>query len=439
LYHLFGAIYRTNRTMKGFTSVVLGLLVAFVVAINSERRHYHGYKVIRTRPTTENDLDSLKALENEGVDFWMRPRNIGGYADIMVSPDSYSTINSILENQQMDSKVMIQDVEQLIENERTRLSTRQDKEMNWEEYQTLPTIYEWLDNLIASNSELISSESYGLSTEGRELKVYKVSTGGSGKPAFWIDATIHAREWIATSTATYIINQLVTKGEDYADILNSVDFYFVPLVNPDGYEFSHETDRLWRKTRSNYGNYTGDCIGIDPNRNFGFHYGEDDGSSNNPCSLTYRGPNAYSEPEADALKNYILSTANETNWTAFITLHSYSQLWMTPYGYSATILPPDYTEMMEVANKALNALTAVNGTEYLAGSAAQILYPSSGSSRDWAKGEGGFKYVYTIELRDQGRYGFVLPPEFILPTAVETWAGIQVVARSLISSEKSTQ
>lgn len=134
------------------------------------------------------------------------------------------------------------------------------------------------------------------------------------------------REWISTSTITYIINELVTKSENYSDLLNAVDFYFAPVINPDGYEFTFTTNRLWRKTRSNYGNYTGNCIGVDNNRNFGFHYGEDGGSSENPCSETYRGPNAYSEPEADGVKDYILSKSAEVKWTAFITLHSYSQV-----------------------------------------------------------------------------------------------------------------
>lgn len=59
---------------------------------------------------------------------------------------------------------------------------------------------------------------------------------------------------------------------------------------------------------------------------------------------------------------------------------------------------------------------------------------SSGSSRDWAKGEAGIKWVYTIELRDEGRYGFLLPADQILDTAIETWSGIQVVARKLLQN-----
>jgi len=89
-----------------------------------------------------------------------------------------------------------------------------------------------------------------------------------------------------------------------------------------------------------------------------------------------------------------------------------------------------------LADEAVEALTAIHGTEYIAGAASDILYQSSGSSRDWAHGAGGFRWVYTLELRDAGAYGFLLPPEQIIPTAEETWAGLQVIARHLITEEK---
>jgi len=105
--------------------------------------------------------------------------------------------------------------------------------------------------------------------------------------------------------------------------LEAVDFYILPVMNPDGYKFSFESDRLWRKTRSYHGSPFG-CRGVDANRNFGFGFGGP-GSSNDPCSQTYRGPEAYSEPECDAVKNYI-EAKPEVNWQAFVTTHSYSQV-----------------------------------------------------------------------------------------------------------------
>lgn len=161
---------------------------------------------------------------------------------------------------------------------------------------------------------------------------------------------------------------------NHANLRAGIDFYFAPLINPDGYEYTFTTDRMWRKSRST--NVGSACIGTDVNRNFGFKWGVDnDGSSPNPCTETHRGADAYSEPEADHVNNYISGKANSTNWTAFITLHSYSQLWMSPYGWSdqAADLPADLAELVAVSNQCVAALTAVHGTQYQTGAASQIL------------------------------------------------------------------
>ena len=58
---------------------------------------------------------------------------------------------------------------------------------------------------------------------------------------------------------------------------------------------------------------------------------------------------------------------------------------------------------------------------------------SSGTSRDWAYGVPAIEYVYTIELRDEGEYGFLLPPEQITPTVEETWAAIKAFTLHVIA------
>ena len=79
--------------------------------------------------------------------------------------------------------------------------------------------------------------------------------------------------------------------------------YFIPSANPDGYAYSWDHDRLWRKTRSDHGSILG-CKGVDPNRNWGFHYGES-GVSHNKCAETYCGPEAFSEPEMRNIRDFV--------------------------------------------------------------------------------------------------------------------------------------
>ena len=71
---------------------------------------------------------------------------------------------------------------------------------------------------------------------------------------------------------------------------------------------------------------------------------------------------------------------------------------------------------------------------YTVGPAGITLYPASGGSDDWAKGVIGMKYTYTIELRDNGRYGFILPASFIQPTAKEGLAALRVIGAAVTAS-----
>merc|ERR1719317_1377739 len=97
--------------------------------------------------------------------------------------------------------------------------------------------------------------------------------------------------------------QLVENYGDHPDYLDKINWYFIPSANPDGYAYSWEHDRLWRKTRSDHGSPLG-CKGVDPNRNWGFHFGES-GVSHNKCQETYCGPEAFSEPETQNIRDFV--------------------------------------------------------------------------------------------------------------------------------------
>lgn len=114
--------------------------------------------------------------------------------------------------------------------------------------------------------------------------------------------------------------------------------YIQPVVNPDGYEYTHRSDRFWRKNRAN-GNQR--CPGVDLNRNFGYKWGGQ-GTSNRACTEIYRGPSAFSEPETAAQRDFFAQS--EENFQAFLTFHSYGQYILYPWGYD-TVVPPDHEDL----------------------------------------------------------------------------------------------
>nr|CAD7425757.1 unnamed protein product [Timema monikensis] len=149
------------------------------------------------------------------------------------------------------------------------------------------------------------------------------------------------------------------------------------------------------------------------------------GSPSDSCREDFSGPRAFSEPETRAMSEFILSRQLEIK--VYLTVHSYSQMWLVPWGYKEE-KPRDYYDMYTLAEKGVEALEAIRGTDYLLGTAAELLYTAPGGSDDWAKGVAGIKYSYSIELPDTGDYGFVLPANQIEPVGQETWAAVKAIA-----------
>jgi len=408
--------------------IVLAAVFACALAAEQEDAqvtHYYGNKVVRVFPKSLEDYEVLHKLEEQGhLDFWTEIRR-GSPTDVMVAPHQMKAFRATLLRNRMTFETLVEDVEQNIAAEREEMARAKQSGMNWDNYQRLPVIQAWLQELAQAYPNLVTVTNLGRSYLGNDMPLVKVSTGGSGKPAIWMDGNIHAREWIAPATTTYILNELVT--QDHADLLAKFDFYFVPNVNPDGYLWTHSNARLWRKTRSNNASPLG-CLGTDGNRNWGYLWGQP-GASNDKCSDTYRGPSAFSEPENLLLKNYIEQNKDSINWLLFITFHSYGQYALLPYGDGTR--PADYADLLAKANTFATALRGVYGTTYAVGNSEDLLYTTSGTSQDWAKGSGIFKYSYTFELRDKGTYGFQLPAAQIKPTGVETWTGVQALLRTL--------
>ncbi|XP_060783073.1 carboxypeptidase A1-like [Neoarius graeffei] len=409
-----------------------GLLVlaALLVAVFCKET-FEGHQVLRITAKDEVEIRLLKDLfdqEHLQLDFWMEPGGVSLPIDIRVPFSSLQDVKAFLGYHEIHYEVMIQDLQELLDKEQREMmrsrafqpSTTDD--YDYTNYHTLSEINSFIDMLVQENPKLVSKIVIGQSYEGRPLNVLKFSTGDTKRPGIWIDTGIHAREWITPASGTWFAKKIVTDyGRDPAltAILDKFDIFLELVTNPDGYEYTHTSNRMWRKTRRI--NSGSSCIGVDPNRNWGTGFGGA-GSSGNPCFGTYRGPSPYSEPEVNSIVKF---TKSHGNLKAFLTIHSYSQMMLYPYG-DTDVPCVDEAELDALASKAAMDLESLYGTKYTYGSTFNTIYQASGVTTDWAYDE-GIKYSYTFELRDTGRYGFILPADQIIPTAQETWLALMAI------------
>ncbi|XP_040269363.1 carboxypeptidase A1-like [Bufo bufo] len=408
--------------MKG----VLALL-ALVAAVSS-MENYSGQQVLRILPTSEEQVNLVRDLENIEeltIDFWQGPSRPNRFIDIRVQFSSLQDVKIYLEFHNIQYSIMIQDLQTLLDEERKDMkigrameNARSTDTFNYATYHTFDEINNFIDTLVAENPGFVSKIEIGRSYEGRPLNVLKFSTGAN-RPAFWIDTGIHSREWVTQASGLWFAKKIVTDyGRDASltSTLNKLDIFLEIVTNPDGYAYTHSRDRMWRKTRSPNPGST--CIGTDPNRNWDAGFGGG-GSSSNPCTETYRGRAAHSEPEVKAIVDFVKSHGKIKG---FVSIHSYSQMLLYPYGYT-TAPAKDAAELNSVSRAAVNALRSLYGTQYTYGDIITTIYQASGGTIDWTYNQ-GIKYSYTFELRDTGRYGFALPANQIIPTAEETWLAL---------------
>lgn len=393
--------------MRTFIFLLFGVCLA-------EKVSYEQFKVVRAYPKTEDAIESLRGYVERTplVDFWKFPSRPGLNADVMVPPQHKEEFESFLVSNKIKSEVFVSNVQELINKESVGLGLR--STFGWTEYHTLEEIESWLKSL-ADQYDEVELIKAGSTYEGRNITGVHVSySKNNTNKAVFFETNIHAREWISSAVSTYILNELLTSQDsEIRKLAESYDWYFVPVANPDGFAYTHKTNRMWRKTRKPSSWF---CNGVDPNRNWNNHWAEY-GASRNPCSESYAGPYAFSENCTRTLSQYISTIGDKL--VAYFDFHSYSQLLMVPYGYSSKPLD-NYNLTYGIGVQAAKSLAKRYGTQYTVGNIYNTVYPASGGSVDWVKATFKTPLVYVYELRDTGRYGFVLPPDQIIPTSQET-------------------
>jgi murein tripeptide amidase MpaA len=269
--------------------------------------------------------------------------------------------------------------------------------------------------------------------EGRQSHALRVAAKrDAAVDGILILGGVHAREWVPPDALVSLAADLLEayklgtglvyggkrfSANDVRQVMETLDLFVVPCVNPDGRYYSQTNDALWRKNRRPHpGN--GNCIGVDINRNFDFlwdhltKFASDSrvSASDDPCDRqVYRGPLPTSEPETQNVV-WLLDTYSQIRW--HVDVHSAVPVILHSWGsdqnqtkdstqyflngafdsvrgrpddaaYGEYITQDDLDIVEALGNRMNDAVQAVRGDDYGVAQAFG-LYPTSGASDDYA-------------------------------------------------------
>ena len=295
-------------------------------------------------------------------------------------------------------------------------------------YYNFEEIEQNLDELTNLYPSIISNKvSIGLSLEGRNIWAIKVSDNPNideSEPQALYTGLHHSREPMSYMNLFYFMHWL---GENYnSDLLaqhlvNNRELWFIPAINPDGLVYNEliapNGGGMQRKNTRN--TCSGTPIGVDLNRNYSYLWGYDnDGSSPDGCSETYRGTAPFSEPETQAVRDFV----NQHDFKINFNYHSYSDLLIYPFGYEYENNAPQ--EDIDIFIEYGQDMVQFN--DYVLGTGPDLLYPVNGDACDWMYGEAGI-FSYTPEIGGNSD-GFWPATQRILPLAEENLYPNQVLA-----------
>ncbi len=255
--------------------------------------------------------------------------------------------------------------------------------------------------------------SIGTSYEGRELWAATVSDHvelDEDEPEVLFDGGMHGREHMSTEMAVALFRNLVDgHGTDrrITELVNETEITILFSLNPDGSEYDHVSGTIlsWRKNRQPTPGSSE--IGTDINRNFGYHWGTNPLNAS-PSAWTYRGPAAWSTPEASAFKRYVDGRVigGEQQIRVHVTFHQHGRIVLYPYGYTTEAIPSDMDADDHARLKSMATEMAALADDDVGQSSSGEIHV--GNQMDWLYGTYRI-LTFTIEMGD----AFHMPDEAI--------------------------
>ena len=208
-------------------------------------RSHHGDALVQA-------LAPPAELEALGLDVWTH-----GVAEPSVLARVTLQQRALLDVSGLDYVVIDPDLGPRVEAERARLLAAPpvlgglDPSYHLD-YRSFEAVLARMAALVAAQPERVSLVDLGESLEGRLIQGVRITNpGAADRPVVVVQAGQHAREWISVASTVFAAEQFATTAEGTAldVLLDEVELVVVPVANPDGYVYTWEVDRFWRKNR----------------------------------------------------------------------------------------------------------------------------------------------------------------------------------------------
>ena len=429
--------------------VIKKLLFIFILLAGASQALAHD-EYVKVRFPAQH---SIQELIKDGLDIDHGLEKHGSMYECIVSRRALSTLSK----NNIPYEIVIQDMETFYESRLIKEYPAFLKQLSGNQiltpknfvtgsmggYYTLEEIYQQMNRIREYAPDIVSfSDTIGYTSENRPILAWHITSSKSDTNATLLTALHHAREPGGATTLLYFLWEFIEKvksgNQEENYLINNRVLTVVPCVNPDGYAFNQSQKPngggLWRKNRKNIGAN----IGVDLNRNYGpleYWDAPNGGSSTDPNSDVYRGPEPFSEPETKALK----SLCEKHEYDCILNYHTYSNLLIYPFAALSSETPDSSAFRGFAAD-------AARYNRYSAGRDLETVgYTTRGNSDDWAYDAHG-AFAFTPEV---GAYndGFWPSPSRILGHAKENlhmnyqalWSAAgNVVLREAIILDNST-
>ncbi len=395
--------------MKSLCSLAALALIPISIAFSSQPEKFSQVKIF------VQDVQALQRVFSTGIDHEGVEGKIGGWMKFVAGDFELRELHRVGVNYQIEIEDMAKFYEQRLAQGTTSPHAFGYGSMGG--FYTFAEVLQQLDSLRLLFPNIVTQrDSVGPSAQGRALWMTKIGSAQSaGKPEVLYTALHHAREPQGMMTVLYYMWWLCQNygtNPEATYLVNNRQMYFIPVVNPDGYEYNRQIQPtgggMWRKNRRN--NLDG-SFGVDPNRNYGPFYmwnAPNGGSSTSTSSDTYRGPSEFSEPENATIDRFMRAHTIKTCFN----YHTYSNLLIYPWGY----LSRESSDSLIYRDWAYE-MTSIN--RYTSGTDLQTVnYSTRGNSDDYMFGDTTKPQTWTM-TPEVGATGFWPSQSEIFPLAIE--------------------